>query len=131
VEYLARGAGYTLGLTRAGALLSLKPHAGEAAKGGGATRAATLRLSFPGANPAARPAGRGLAETKSNYLKGRNPADWLTGVENYGRIVYERLYEGVDLVFYGSGGRLEYDFRLAAGGYANRVPSTEGRRVRR
>jgi Calx-beta domain/Beta-propeller repeat/Domain of unknown function (DUF4214) len=121
VEYLARGAGYTLGLTRAGALLSLKPRVGEAAKGGGVTRAATLRLSFPGANPAARPAGRGLAETKSNYLKGRNPADWLTGVENYGRVVYERLYEGVDLVFYGSGGRLEYDFRLAAGADAGRV----------
>jgi hypothetical protein len=120
-EYLARGAGYTLMLTRAGALLSLKSHVGEAVKGGEAARAETLRLSFPGANPAARPAGRGLAETRSNYLKGRDPAEWLTGVENYERVVYERLYEGVDLVFHGSASRPEYDFRVAAGADARPV----------
>ncbi|HEY0172939.1 MAG TPA: SBBP repeat-containing protein [Pyrinomonadaceae bacterium] len=115
VRYLARGAGYTLALGLDGALLSLKL---RDADGG---RAGQLRMSFPGANREARPAGLGLTEAVSNYLKGRDPRRWVTGVENYARVVYAGLYEGVDLVFHGTGGRLEYDFVIAPGADAGRV----------
>ena len=57
VEYLARAAGYTLMLTRTGALLSLK-------SGKEMTLGATLRMSFPGADPASRPVGRGLQQRR-------------------------------------------------------------------
>jgi hypothetical protein len=110
-EFLSRGAGYTLALARGGATLSMD----------GRARAAALRLSFPGADPAARPEALGLSEAKSNYLVGRDPRRWLTGVENYERVLYAGLYPGVDLIFHGSGGRLEYDFRLGAYADARRI----------
>jgi hypothetical protein len=115
VRYLARGAGYTLTLGRDGALLALK------SRGEKGARAATLRMSFPGANRATRPEGLGLTGAVSNYLNGRDPRGWVTGVENYARVGYAGIYEGVDLVFHGAGGNVEYDFRLAPGADASRV----------
>ncbi|HEX8284810.1 MAG TPA: SBBP repeat-containing protein [Pyrinomonadaceae bacterium] len=109
VKYLARGAGYTLTLGRDGARLSLK------------SGAATLRMSFPGASREARPVGLDVTEAVSNYLRGRDPSKWVTGVENYARVGYAGMYEGVDLVFHGTGGRLEYDFLVAPGADASRV----------
>ena len=115
VKYLARGAGYTLTLGRDGALLSLKSRDDEGA------RAATLRMSFPGANRTTRPVGLGPTGAVSNYLNGRDPRGWVTGVENYARVGYAGIYEGVDLVFHGAGGNVEYDFRLAPFADASRV----------
>ncbi|MCA1614688.1 MAG: SBBP repeat-containing protein [Acidobacteria bacterium] len=115
VKYLARGAGYTLMLGLDGALLSLKSRAEKGA------RAATLRMSFPGANKATRPEGLGLTEAVSNYLNGRDPREWVTGVENYARVGYAGIFEGVDLVFHGAGGNVEYDFRLAPFADTSRV----------
>ncbi|MET0621739.1 MAG: SBBP repeat-containing protein, partial [Pyrinomonadaceae bacterium] len=113
--YLARGAGYTLALGRDGALLSLKSRDADGAREG------QLRMSFPGARRDAHPAGLGLTETVSNYFKGSDPRRWVTGVENYARVVYAGIYEGVDLVFHETGGQVEYDFRLSPGADAHRV----------
>jgi len=51
----------------------------------------------------------------SNYYRGNDPAKWLTGVPHYGRLVYEEVYPGIDLAFYGNEGRLEYDFIVKPG----------------
>jgi hypothetical protein len=53
---------------------------------------------------------------KSNYLIGNDPNKWRTNVPTYGRVRYENIYPGVDLVYYGKkGGQLEYDFVVAPG----------------
>jgi hypothetical protein len=50
---------------------------------------------------------------KINYLIGNDPSQWHTGISGYGRVHYQNIYQGVDLVFYGNQSRLEYDFVVA------------------
>jgi hypothetical protein len=60
----------------------------------------------------------GLAELpgKSNYFIGNDPKRWRTDVPNYAKVKYANVYPGVDLVYYGQQGQLEYDFVVAPGG---------------
>ena len=43
------------------------------------------------------------------------PAKWIKAVETYSRVLYSGVYPGIDLMFYGTQQRLEYDFTLAPG----------------
>lgn len=52
---------------------------------------------------------------KSNYFIGKNPKSWRANVTNYAKVRYRNVYRGVDLVYYGNGSQLEYDFVVAAG----------------
>ncbi len=52
---------------------------------------------------------------KVNYLIGNDPSRWHTDIPTYARIAYHGVYPGVDLVYYGTEGRLEYDFIAQAG----------------
>ena len=104
-DFLARGDGYALALGPTGATLGLR-HAG----GGD-----VLRLHVVGANPDAPAAGADELVTKTNYLIGDDPSQWRTNVPNYGKVTYDDVYPGIDLVYYGNQGQLEYDFVVAPG----------------
>jgi hypothetical protein len=106
-RFLARGRGYTLFLTDREALLSLArgEHQGPA----------LLRMGFAGASSRARITPGGELAGKVNYLVGGTRSRWRTNVPTYAAVRYRGLYPGVDLLYYGRGGRLEYDFRLAPG----------------
>lgn len=73
-----------------------------------------LRIRPIGARPSAR-----VVETegpgKANYLIGNDPARWRTDVPIYSRVKYEEIYPGIDLEYYRSRGRLEYDFVVRPG----------------
>ena len=56
-----------------------------------------------------------------NYVRGRNAADWLLDIPTYSRARFHEVYPGVDIVYYGSEGRLEYDFLVAAGADPARI----------
>jgi hypothetical protein len=51
----------------------------------------------------------------SNYLRGTGPSTWLKGIRHYAELRAPNVYDGVDLVFYGSGPSLKYDFILKPG----------------
>jgi uncharacterized protein (TIGR03437 family) len=51
----------------------------------------------------------------SNYLIGNDPAKWRTGIPHYRRVRVRDVYPGIDEVFYGEGGRLEFDFVVSPG----------------
>ena len=53
---------------------------------------------------------------ESNYLLGNDSSMWKTHVPQFGRLRYQNVYPGVDLVFYGNNGRLEHDFVVQPGG---------------
>jgi len=72
-------------------------------------------MAWKGADPDATVAGRDALPGKSNYLVGDDASKWITGVASFGKVQYRNLYPGVDLVFYGTGRQLEYDFVLAPG----------------
>jgi Abnormal spindle-like microcephaly-assoc'd, ASPM-SPD-2-Hydin/Beta-propeller repeat len=52
---------------------------------------------------------------ESNYLLGNDSSTWKTHVPQFGRLRYQNVYPGVDLVFYGNNGRLEHDFVVQPG----------------
>ncbi|NUQ00248.1 MAG: SBBP repeat-containing protein [Armatimonadetes bacterium] len=61
--------------------------------------------------PAAR-AAKGLPG-KINYFIGNDPSRWRRGIPTYEEVTYPAVYPGIDLVYYGRQGQLEYDFRVA------------------
>src|SRR6266849_2904921 len=124
VKFLSRGSGYTLFLTSTEAVLALqKPSLTIAAiqryvgntPGNRRTSSAVLRMKIGGANRIARIEGLESLPGKSSYFIGNDPAKWRTNVPTYAKVRYEGVYPGVDLVYYGNQGQLEYDFVIAPG----------------
>jgi len=103
--FLARGRRY-----------SVLVQAAEATLVGAAPAAAMLRLRFVGANPSgiavhgAKPL-PGLVHT----IKGHDPAGWRSGLESFAEVIAEGVYPGIDVLYKGRNGHLEYDFLLASG----------------
>jgi len=74
-----------------------------------------IKADFVGSNPTPRVVGEGLLEYKCNYFLGNDPANWRTDVPNYQAMVYEDIYPGIDLKYYGNGKQMEYDFIVSPG----------------
>src|SRR5439155_18826573 len=74
-----------------------------------------LRLQLVGANPHPHIAGLEELPGKVNYFLGNDPQRWRTNIPTYAKVKYEGVYPGVDLVYYGQQGHLEYDFVVAPG----------------
>lgn len=115
-KFVARGSGYSIFLGSQGAILSLASYPVHSAKGPkGAVKVNSLQMKLAGANPNPSLAAANPLPGKSNYILGNDPAKWRTGVPQFGRVRYEDVYPGIDLVFYGNQGHLEYDFQVAPG----------------
>jgi hypothetical protein len=110
VAFSSRGAAYDLFLTPTEAVFAL-PGQAEGPRG----EASVLRMSLIGANPDPAIAGRDALAGKVNYLRGNDREQWQTGVSTYQKVAYDSVYPGVDLVYYGKGQELEYDFVVAPG----------------
>jgi len=132
VRFVARGGGTTLFLTDEGATLTLHPPgAARSAQGPGSPRRLPHELARPAVEAPPRPdtvlrmtvaGGRRVsprAEQKlitiSNYFIGNDHSKWRTDIPNFGRVVYPGVLDGVDLVYHGEEGQLEYDFVVAPG----------------
>jgi hypothetical protein len=115
VRYQARGAGYQLFLTANAATLALSNSSRARSRTEAKPDEAAIQMRFLGANPNARISGIDQVQETSNYLVGRDPAAWHRNVPHFAKVRYESLYPGIDQVFYGNEGRLEYDFVVAAG----------------
>ncbi|MFM1769082.1 MAG: hypothetical protein RJA22_1611 [Verrucomicrobiota bacterium] len=129
-RFLSRGRGYTLFLTGTEAILALRersspprePAGNPLRRNRGAKPANPhqvqnlLRIVPVGANPNPRLAGENLLPGETSYFQGNQQADWHTGLRSYARVRYGDLYPGIDLVYYGNQGQLEFDFEVAAGG---------------
>ncbi|MET0650330.1 MAG: SBBP repeat-containing protein, partial [Pyrinomonadaceae bacterium] len=119
VKFLARGSGYTLFLAETGAVLRLR----AAVPGGeeGARTSGTLRLTLEGANRRPVISGHGELPGRSNYLVGRDARAWRTDVPAFEKVRYESVYKGIDVLYYGRQGQLEYDFVVAPGADPRRI----------
>lgn len=80
-----------------------------------------VSLNFLHSDPHARIEGQEILKSKTNLFLGKDPSKWRHGVVNYGRLHVSDLYPGVDLVYYGNGGELEYDLTVAPGADPGRI----------
>jgi hypothetical protein len=101
VKFLTRGKGYTLFLTSSEAVISLQGN--------------VVRMKLDGANAHTMVQGLELLPSQSNYITGNDPKKWHTNVERYSQVEYKQVYPGIDVVYYGNQGQLEYDFIVAPG----------------
>lgn len=76
------------------------------------TRGRRVRMALRGGNPNARMEPLDRLPGVSNYFLG-SERNWKTDVVGYGRVRSVNVYPGIDLIFHGEGGRLEYDFVVA------------------
>jgi hypothetical protein len=81
----------------------------------------SVSLDFLGSNPDASLEGQEVLNTKTNLFLGNDPAKWRHNVVNYGRLRVPDLYPGVNLVYYGHAGELEYDLSVAPGADPGRI----------
>lgn len=103
VQWMSRGGGYAFLFTNDATLLK--------------TTAGMVKLTFPGASGAAKFAGDRPVNARINYFIGREYA----GVRGYARLRRDAIYPGIDLVYYGRGHEIEYDFEIAPGADASRI----------
>ena len=128
VRYVSHGSGYELFLTPQEAVVALRSpepydlsplHRFRTIQAiHAAARARTMtaiRMSFEGTTGAPQISGTERLTKKTNYFIGNDPKKWRTDVASYGQVKYSGVYPGVDVVFYGDHGRLEYDFVVAPG----------------
>ena len=108
VRFTSRGPGYSLYFTDHDAILLLAPGKDQRPKG------AALRLSVSSSRDTSV-AGIERLPGKTNYLIGNDPAKWHTGIAGYRKVAYRGVLPGIDLIYYGQGRQLEYDFRVSPG----------------
>ncbi len=109
IRFAARIGDYRVLLSPKGAVLS----ASESPR--------SLSISLVGANAKAQISGDDRLRCRTNYFLGNRKEQWRTGVENYGRVRYSSVYPGIDMIYYGAGRDLEYDFVIAPGADPNRI----------
>jgi hypothetical protein len=101
------------------------PAASSSTEQGAASSAPTarrtaLRLQLVGARATAA-VGEAPLPGRANYFLGNDPARWRTDVPTYARVRYPAVYPGIDQVWYGRQGALEYDFVVAPGADARAI----------
>jgi uncharacterized repeat protein (TIGR01451 family) len=124
VKFLARGVGYGLFLTADEAVLQLRTSVASArpsASGAQQASSSVIRMHLEGANSSALVSGTSPLPGKSSYFIGNDPSKWQRDIPQFARVEYQSVYPGVDLVYYGDQGQLEYDFRVAPGAEPNHI----------
>jgi hypothetical protein len=125
VKFFSRGQGYDVYLTPTEAVLSFiaaerksKGKSGSSVEHRALPEKITtnvLRMRLVGANAAPEISGLEQLKNRSNYFTGSDPSKWQTDVPNYAAIQYKDVYPGVDLIYNGNHGELEYDWVVAPG----------------
>jgi hypothetical protein len=119
VHYLCRTSGYMLFLTQKEAVMTLRaPEESSSSRANSQktdSRSAVVRLRFQGGDSTPQIVGQEKQEGITNYLRGKDPSRWHTNVPSFRKVVYRKVYPGIDAVFYGNARKLEYDFLVAPG----------------
>ena len=105
VKYIYGGSDLSIGFIGSGYLIKLTNEKNITS---------VVKVTFKEANRVA-PEGRGEFSHKSNFFKGNDSSKWKSGVRNYEKVMYEDIYDGIDLVFYTNEKGLKYDFIVNPG----------------
>ena len=132
IQYVGRGKGYKLSLTRNAAMMEI--HRGrldgevirmiqDRRLGAAGTMRmlkqrrqtesndfAVVQMKMVDANPEAQLVASEQEPGKINYLVGKDRANWHSNIPLFGSVKYTQIYKGVDLAFHGADGRFEFDY---------------------
>ncbi|HKS21275.1 MAG TPA: IPT/TIG domain-containing protein [Thermoanaerobaculia bacterium] len=111
VKFVSRGHRTTMFLTPAEAVVRLQ----------GPGDSAVVRWQMAGGNHNVRVTGESALSSKSNYFRGNDAKQWKTDVPNFGRVRYENIYPGIDVVYHGNQKQIEYDFDVAPNANPNKI----------
>ena len=103
VDFVARLDGYSLALAPDRLRMRLGDQSPDA------------MMRLVGAEPRAVGKGEEPLADRTHYFLGNDPSKWQQNVPHYGKVRYEQVYPGIDLVYYDKQGQLEYDFVVAPG----------------
>ena len=124
VKFLSRGPGYTLFLTQAEAVVALDRARNGASDGASNSLSSdppdpagrdVLRMKLVNGRTDAAIEGVDALPGQIRYSRGSEPGPAQQEVDTYARVHYDGVYPGIDLVYYGNQGALEFDFEVAPG----------------
>ncbi len=129
VHFFTRGPGYSMFLTSTEAVMVLNQESGvrdqeseighaqetQARSASEGLTSTVVRMQLIGTNATPAVTGREQLSGKVNYFLGNDPAKWHTNIATFGRVEYDDVYPGIDLVWHGSQRQPEYDFVVAPG----------------
>jgi hypothetical protein len=123
VQYISRANGYSLFLSSKETTFLLKANSSASQQStkqaspeaGRFERGSSLRLQFPNSNPSALMSPFEEQVGKINYLIGNDAKAWHVNIPTYAKVKQRNLYPGIDVVYYGTQQRLEYDFVVSPG----------------
>lgn len=78
-------------------------------------QSAVLRMKLSNANLAPSLSGRDELPDRASYYIGSKPKNWSNGARNFEKVEYKDVYPGIDMIYYGNQGQLEYDFNVTPG----------------
>lgn len=110
-RFAARGLNYGFAFLDSRTVLSLR-------ESGGAVHTIGMRLA--GSNPHAAFTALDRLPVRTNYFHGARK-NWRTDVPSYSRLLRKNVYPGIDIVYYGNGSELEYDFIVHPGADPARI----------
>ncbi len=79
-----------------------------------------VRQILVGGRPGVAPVGEGRSGGTMAYFRGSS-GGWISGVPTFARIVYRRVWPGIDVVYSVSKGSLEYTFVVSPGADPGRI----------
>lgn len=74
-----------------------------------------VQLTFPGANQNPQINFLDPLPGVSNFIKGQDPENWVINVPNYTGLIYQNLYDGIDLKYSSLNSELKSDFIVHPG----------------
>lgn len=85
------------------------------AKDGSVGPPSTVSIQLVGSNKAAYSQELEQLPGRSNYYVGADARNWKSGIPQYAAVSFKSVYPGIDLLYYGKDGQLEYDLVLSPG----------------
>jgi len=106
-EFIARGPRYAVRLSSTAITIGLR-------SAQTASRFDTVSMRL---NKARTVVGRGIEPLPglTNYISGNDRSQWRAGVRSFAKVEFPNVYDGVNVVYYGTNRQLEYDFAVKPG----------------
>ncbi len=115
VKFEVKGANETISFRPDGVIFNSQ------SQSGGQKLNSEVNLTFVGANQQPNIVGDAKLAGVANFLTSNDSSQWKTNVPTYGDVIYQQIYQGIDLVYLGNTGQLKSEFIVAPGANPNQI----------